>query len=93
MKKNIIYAILIFAIGYAIGYYTHSPTTVIQPIEKDKAIRDSLHIVNDTITNRIEHITRKYYEKRDSILNNDSSADMLFFTNYIENYKRADKDR
>lgn len=91
--KKILLVVGILIMGYIIGYYSHSPTQIIyKPIEVDKKIRDSLNIVNDTITNKIEHITRKYYEKRDSILNNDSSADMLFFTRYIENYQRAIKD-
>ena len=91
--KKIILIVGLLIIGYIIGYYLHSPTQVIyKTIEVDKKIRDSLNIVNDTITNKIEHITKKYYEKRDSILNNDSSADMLFFTNYIESYQRANKD-
>ena len=91
--KKIILVVVLLIIGYIIGYYSHSPTQVIyKTIEVDKKIRDSLNIVNDTITNKIEHITKKYYEKRDSILNNDSSADMLFFTNYIESYQRANKD-
>ena len=91
--KKIILVVGLLIIGYIIGYYSHSPTQVIyKTIEVDKKIRDSLNIVNDTITNKIEHITKKYYEKRDSILNNDSSADMLFFTNYIESYQRANKD-
>ena len=91
--KKIILVVVLLIIGYIIGSYSHSPTQVIyKTIEVDKKIRDSLNIVNDTITNKIEHITKKYYEKRDSILNNDSSADMLFFTNYIESYQRANKD-
>ena len=91
--KKILLVIGFRIIGYIIGYYSHSPTQIIyKTIEVDKKIRDSLNIVNDTITNKIEHITKKYYEKRDSILNNDSSADMLFFTRYIENYQRAVKD-
>ena len=92
MKKTFL-IIGVLIIGYIIGYYTHSPTNIIyKPIEIDKKMRDSLNIVNDTITNKIEHITKKYYEKRDSILNNDSSADILFFTRYIENYQRTVKD-
>lgn len=91
--KKIVLIVGVLIIGYIIGYYTHSPTNIIyKPIEIDKKIRDSLNIVNDTITNKIELINKRYYEKRDSILNNDSSANMLFFTNYIEPYQRANKD-
>ena len=91
--KKILLVVGLLIIGYIIGYYSHSPTQVIyKTIEVDKKIRDSLNIVNDTITNKIELINKRYYEKRDSILNNDSSADMLFFTNYIESYQRANKD-
>ena len=92
--KKILLVVGLLIIGYIIGYYSHSPTQVIyKTIEVDKKIRDSLNIVNDTITNKIEHITKKYYEKRDSILNNDSSADMQFFTNYINSYEEANKNR
>ena len=91
--KKILISISLLVIGYLIGYYTHSPTQIIyKQIEKDKKIRDSLNIVNDTITSKIEHITKRYYEKRDSILNNDSATDMVFFTNYINSYQRATKD-
>ena len=67
--KKILLVVGLLIIGYIIGYYSHSPTQVIyKTIEVDKKIRDSLNIVNDTITNKIEHITKKYYDRNKSAL-------------------------
>lgn len=81
-------------IGYGVGNYTKSTNASrIKYIYKDKHIRDSLYIVNDSIQTKIKYLTKIYYEKKDSILNNDSSADMQFFTKYIDSYQRANKNR
>lgn len=80
-------------IGYGIGNY-NKPTSSIKYIyKKDKQKRDSLYIVNDSIQTKIKYLTKIYYVKRDSIFHNDSSADMRFFTNYIDSYQRANKNR
>lgn len=80
-------------IGYGIGNY-NKPTSNIKYIyKKDKQKRDSLYIVNDSIQTKIKYLTKIYYAKRDSIFHNDSSADMRFFTNYIDSYQRANKNR
>ncbi len=81
-------------VGYGIGnYFKPTNTSNIKYIYKDKYIRDSLYIVNDSIQTKIKYLTKIYYEKKDSILNNDSSADMQFFTKYIDSYQRANKNR
>ena len=80
--------------GYGVGIYTKpTNTSRIKYIYKDKYIRDSLYIVNDSIQTKIKYLTKIYYEKRDSIISNDSSADMQFFTKYIDSYQRANKNR
>lgn len=80
-------------IGYGIGNYNKPMnTSSIKYIYRDKYIRDSLYIVNDSIQTKIKYLTKIYYEKKDSILSNDSSADMQFFTNYIDSYQRANKN-
>ena len=87
---NIIIGIICFCLGLVISFKSKPK---IQYIPIDKEIRDSLYIVNDSIQYKIKYITKRYYEKRDSIISNDSSADMRFFTEYINNYQRTNKDR
>ena len=78
--------------GLFLGLYLNKSTKV-SYIPINKEIRDSLYIVNDSIRTKVIYLTKKYNEKRDSILNNDSSADMQFFSNYIDSYQRANKNR
>lgn len=92
MKYYIIGLCCGLLIGF--GFYKYNkPVAQIKYITKDKHIRDSLYIVNDSIQTKIKYLTKIYYAKRDSILNNDSSADMRFFTNYIDSFQRANKNR
>ena len=92
--KIIVVSILSLLIGLLIGYKLapKQENVIYKPIYKERLIRDSLYIINDSIQTKIKYITKHYYEKRDSILNNDSTADMLFFTEYIKRYQRADKN-
>ena len=92
--KLILVSIISLVIGLLIGYklIPNKESIIYKPIYKENLIRDSLYIVNDSIQTKIKYITKHYYEKRDSILSNDSTADMLFFTEYIKRYQRANKD-
>ena len=91
-RHKIIIGIVCFCLGICLGLYFKSKPKI-QYIPRDKEIRDSLYIVNDSIQYKIKYVTKRYYEKRDSIISNDSSADMRFFTEYIDNYQRANKNR
>lgn len=53
---------------------------------KDSLIKDTLYRNNGTLNNRIIYLNNRYEEKKDSILSNDSSADLLFFSEYIKSY-------
>lgn len=61
-------------------------------IIKDSLVRDTLYNTRDSLTTKIIHIEKTYEEKKSDIMANDTTADMLFFTNYINNYKGAIKD-
>lgn len=79
-------------LGYGVGRYNR-PLANTKYIYRDKYIRDSLCIVNDSIRTKIKYLNKIYYVKKDSILVNDSSADMQFFTNYINSYEETNKNR
>ena len=53
---------------------------------RDSLIKDTLYRNNDVLNNRIIYLNNRYEEKKDSILGNDSSADLLFFSEYIKSY-------
>ena len=79
-------------LGYGVGRYNR-PLANTKYIYRDKYIRDSLYIVNDSIQTKIKYLNKIYYVKKDSVLANDSSADMQFFTNYINSYEETNKNR
>lgn len=91
--KQIIEWLLIFIIGGLLGYYLKPtpypkiPTTDI--ISKDSIIRDSIYIVNDSISIKIKYLDKKYDEQTSNIMSSSDSININFFTEYINNYKRT----
>jgi hypothetical protein len=91
--KQIIERLLIFIIGGLLGYYLKPtpyqkiPTTDI--ISKDSIIRDSIYIVNDSISIKIKYLDKKYDEQTSNIMSSSDSININFFTEYINNYKRT----
>lgn len=62
-------------------------------IIRDSLVRDTLNHIKDSLTIKIVKIRETYEDKKAIIMSNDSSADMRFFTEYINNYQRTNKDR
>ena len=89
--KQIIEWLLIFIIGGLLGYYLKPhpkiPTTDI--ISKDSIIRDSIYVVNDSISIKIKYLDKKYDEQTSNIMSSSDSININFFTEYINNYKRT----
>lgn len=86
--KRVFKYIIVLGIGVYIGYSLPSKVITIENT-RDKIIRDSIYIVNDSIKVVINNI-EKEYDKEDSMLNTfDDSAHLSFFTRYIEDYNRT----
>lgn len=49
-------------------------------------LRDSLNIVNDTITNKIEKVHTIYEKNVENVLNQSHDSDWLFLKNYLSRY-------
>lgn len=77
-------------IGFSLFYLNRKPQSITKPITtelvKDSLVRDTLYKTNDSIITKIIYLNKKYEEKKDCIMHNDASADLLFFSEYIKNY-------
>ena len=52
-------------------------------IIRDSLVRDTLNHTKDSLTIKIVKIRETYEDKKAIIMSNDTSADIQFFTNYI----------
>lgn len=88
--KRVFNYLIVLGIGIYIGYSLPSDPKIITIEDtKEKIIRDSIYIVNDSIKVIINNI-EKEYAKEDSMLSTfDDSAHVSFFTRYIEDYNRT----
>lgn len=86
--------ISVFVLGFLTGISwnnsTNHPESVNKDsITKDSIIRDSIFIIIDSTKTEIKYIEEKYNEEASTIMSNSDSANMEFFTRYLENYKRS----
>jgi hypothetical protein len=58
-------------------------------IVKDSLVRDTLYSIKDSTTSKITIIKETYEKEKATIMANDTTADMQFFTNYINNYNNS----
>jgi hypothetical protein len=58
----------------------------VEILVKDSIFRDSIYIVKDSIIERIVYVEKNYEETVNNILSNSDSANIQFFTDYIERY-------
>lgn len=58
-------------------------------IVKDSLVRDTLYNIKDSITSKITIVKEAYEKEKATIMANDTTADMQFFTNYINNYNNS----
>ena len=58
-------------------------------IIKDSLVRDTLNHTKDSLTIKIVKIRETYEDKKAIIMSNDTSADIQFFTNYINHYNNS----
>ena len=79
--------LICFIIGLFIGKLTY-PTIdeLTYPIIDTITIIDSFYIVNDSIVERIKYIEREYEKDTAIILSNSDSANVVYFTEYLELY-------
>nr|DAX08857.1 MAG TPA: hypothetical protein [Bacteriophage sp.] len=66
----------------------------IEEIKQDSLFRDSINISNDSIESEIKDINDNYEKEVSIIMSSSDSANLLFFTKYIEDYnnRRAIED-
>ena len=60
-------------------------------IIRDSLVRDTLNHTKDSLTIKIVKIRETYEDKKAIIMSNDTSADIQFFTNYINHYNNSGK--
>ena len=58
-------------------------------IIRDSLVRDTLNHTKDSLTIKIVKIRETYEDKKAIIMFNDTSADIQFFTNYINHYNNS----
>lgn len=58
-------------------------------IIRDSLARDTLNHTKDSLTIKIVKIRETYEDKKAIIMSNDTSADIQFFTNYINHYNNS----
>lgn len=58
-------------------------------IIRDSLVRDTLNHTRDSLTIKIVKIRETYEDKKAIIMSNDTSADIQFFTNYINHYNNS----
>lgn len=58
-------------------------------IIRDPLVRDTLNHTKDSLTIKIVKIRETYEDKKAIIMSNDTSADIQFFTNYINHYNNS----
>ena len=59
-------------------------------IIRDSLVRDTLNHTKDSLTIKIVKIRETYEDKKAIIMSNDTSADIQFFTNYIDHYNNSE---
>ena len=84
---------ILFIIGIIIFiYYLVKPKRILpsnKEIVRDSLIRDTLYKTKDSISTQIIYLQKTYNEKKNIIMSNDTSADLQFFTNYINHYNNS----
>ena len=58
-------------------------------IIRDSLVRDTLNYTKDSLTIKIVKVRETYEDKKAIIMSNDTSADIQFFTNYINHYNNS----
>ena len=99
--KNFLQGLIIFIIGFMVGYLFPKETHIINDkeylnkidslefiINNNKNIIDSVNYEIDTIFIRIKDNKQNYEQIRDSILDNTVNEDLLFFSKYIQEYNK-----
>ena len=103
LTKAILVVVVSLSIGFGIGYlvlpkpnYQAIPDTKeyiekIDSLESEISIlqskKDSIDTVIDTVYVRIENNNKRYEENSNTVVNNSTSDNYLFFTDYIKRNK------
>lgn len=87
----------LFLVGVIISVNYFVVTKYINNIEvptnkeiiRDSLVRDTLYRTKDSLTTTIINVKESYEKEKAIIIANDSTADMQFFTNYINYYNNS----
>ena len=90
-KKYIIILTIViasFLLGYVLGNtkVTVIPSTPVE-IVRDSIIRDTLYNENEVIKWKIKNVEKQYDKEVSTILSNTDSANLIYFSNYLERHK------
>lgn len=80
-----------FIIGIIVGYTCHDEKASVVPpneegLTRDSIIRDSIYIINDSIRTEIIYLEQKYDKETTVIMSNSDSLNLVFFTEYLNDY-------
>ena len=80
-----------FIIGIIIGYTYHDEKSPEVPphseeFTNDSILRDSIYIINDSIRTEIVYLEQKYDKETTAIMSNSDSLNLVFFTEYLNDY-------
>ncbi len=81
--------IIITFIGFKIFEVKQSLDPII--ITKDRIIRDSIFIINDSIITEIKYIEKDYNEKVNTIMSSNDSSNLEFFSRYLKDFEQTIK--
>lgn len=79
---NIIYFVAGALVAFA-GFKAYESEKAPIILTKDHIIRDSIFIVNDSIKKEFIYVIREIDKEKDTVLNNSDSANLVFFSNYL----------
>jgi hypothetical protein len=91
--KYLIGALLVIA-SFFVGYLLHDrkvvPSTPVTII-KDSIIRETIVKENEVIHLKIENVEKRYDQEVSTILSNSDSANFIYFSDYIRQYKNLNR--
>lgn len=91
--SKVINYIVFLVIGFTIGYAVKPNPVITSPktdeVKQDSIIRDSIYIINDSITEKIIYLEKEYDKEVSTVMSNSDSVNYCLFSRYIENYKRT----
>lgn len=90
MRKIIIVILIALCLLNIFVLFRNRPVEDNSTIVIEKRVRDSLNVINDTITQQINNIHKTYEKTVDRIITQSADSDILFIKAYISRYSIND---